>query len=115
MTGVAPDRVTELLAPGGDAESTVPLCGPQHRRLLSADPLAVRRVRFAPEAFRRGAAEPDGPHRPDRPYAVRAEYADDVVWTPTGRHAGVLGLVPLRTDAVRMVREETPGEEDEPA
>ncbi|GGQ00109.1 hypothetical protein [Streptomyces roseolilacinus] len=115
MTGVAPDRVTELLAPGGDAESTVPLCGPQHRRLLSADPLAVRRVRFAPEAFRRGAAEPDGPHRPDRPYAVRAEYADDVVWTPTGRHAGVLGLVPLRGDAVRMVREATPGEEGEPA
>ncbi|CAL9563090.1 hypothetical protein [Streptomyces sp. enrichment culture] len=120
MTGVAPGRVTDLLAPGGDAEPTVPLCGPRHRRLLSADPLAVHRVRFAPEAFRRGTPEPDDRARPDARYAARADshgaaYAEDVVWTPTGRHAGVLGLVPLRGDAVRTVREETPGEDGDPS
>ncbi|CAL9310934.1 hypothetical protein [Streptomyces sp. SudanB25_2051] len=128
MTGVAPDRVAELLAPGGDTEPTLPLCGPRHRRLLSADPLAVHRVRFAPEAFRRGAGEPDGRDRhgprtgaagtrgaDHTPYAGTAEYAEDVVWTPTGRHAGLLGLVPLRGDAVRTVREETPGEDGDPS
>ncbi|WP_228973467.1 hypothetical protein [Streptomyces sp. DH12] len=112
LTGVAPDRVAELLA-AGDAEATVPLCGPQHRRLLSADPLEVRRVRFVPEAFRRGAGD-DDEHRPAGPRAGHAGddgFAEDVVWTPTGRHAGVLGLVPLRADAVRTVREETPDEE----
>ncbi|MFF8386009.1 hypothetical protein [Streptomyces kanasensis] len=116
LTGVAPDRVAELLA-AGDAEATVPLCGPQHRRLLSADPLEVRRVRFVPEAFRRGAADGDE-HRPAGPRAGHAGedgFAEDVVWTPAGRHAGVLGLVPLRADAVRTVREETPGEEAGPS
>ncbi|URM89223.1 hypothetical protein LUW75_03470 [Streptomyces sp. MRC013] len=115
MTGVAPDRVAGLLAPGGDAEPAVPLCGPQHRRLLSADPLAVHRVRFAPEAFRRGTAEPDGRPRPDGPHPATPAYAEDVVWTPAGRHAGVLGLVPLRGDAVRTVRGEAAGEEGDPS
>ncbi|NKY16128.1 hypothetical protein HGA06_18920, partial [Streptomyces somaliensis DSM 40738] len=115
MTGVAPDRVAGLLAPDGDTEPTVPLCGPQHRRLLSADPLAVRRVRFAPEAFRRGTAEPDGRTRPDGPHPAPPAYAEDVVWTPAGRHAGVLGLVPLRGDAVRTVREEATGEDGDPS
>lgn len=117
MTGVAPDRVSALLAPDGDGdgEPAVPLCGPQHRRLLSADPLAVHRVRFAPEAFRRGTAEPDGPPAPDGRPTARTAHAEDVVWTPAGRHAGVLGLVPLRGDAVRTVREDTPGEDGDPS
>ncbi|MEU7568510.1 hypothetical protein AB0A99_21395 [Streptomyces fradiae] len=112
MTGVAPDRVAGLLAPGGDTGGAhaVPLCMPHHRRLLSADQLAARRVRFAPEAFRRGAAsEPDGEGAALGRYARGAAYAEDVVWTPAGRHAGVLGLVPLRGDAVRTVREDTTG------
>ncbi|MEU4734551.1 MULTISPECIES: hypothetical protein [Streptomyces] len=112
MTGVAPDRVARLLAPDGDTGGApaVPLCMPHHRRLLSADPLAARRVRFAPEAFRRGAAsEPDGEGAAPGRHARGAAYAEDVVWTPAGRHAGVLGLVPLRGDAVRTVREDTTG------
>ncbi|WP_411574643.1 hypothetical protein [Streptomyces fradiae] len=112
MTGVAPDRVAGLLAPDGGTGGApaVPLCMPHHRRLLSADPLAARRVRFAPEAFRRGAAsEPDGEGAALGRYARGAAYAEDVVWTPAGRHAGVLGLVPLRGDAVRTVREDTTG------
>ncbi|GAA4896479.1 hypothetical protein GCM10023237_13690 [Streptomyces coeruleoprunus] len=106
LTGVAPDRIAEVLAPENGADRTVPLCGPQHRRLLSHDPVAVRRVRFVPEAFRRGtgADDPRGDHH--GAHRTLAEYADEVVWTPAGRHAGVLDLVPLRTDAVRTVREE---------
>ncbi|WP_236245735.1 hypothetical protein [Streptomyces sp. CC210A] len=115
LTGVASDRVSGLLAPGGDGVPTVPLCGPQHRRLLSADPQALRRVRFAPEAFRRGAADRDAPSAHPEPYPY-ADHAEDVVWTPAGRHAGVLHLVPLRHDAVRTVREASgEGQEGRPS
>ncbi|MET9801606.1 hypothetical protein [Streptomyces sp. NPDC006368] len=104
LIGVTPDRVVALLTRGGDTDRPLPLCGPQHRRLLSGDPAAVRQVRFVPESVRRGAERDE--HRDGR--AVTGE---DVVWTPVGRHAGVLRLVPLRADIVRTVRAEAEAEE----
>ncbi|WP_406863649.1 hypothetical protein ABZO31_25765 [Streptomyces sp. HUAS MG47] len=98
LTGVATDRVARLVT-AEDAEQTVPLCGPEHRRLLSQDPSAVRRVAFVPEAMRRDAGR-------DEQRDGRLGAAEDVVWTPGGRHAGVVHLVPLRADVVRTVREE---------
>lgn len=96
LLGVAIDRTAEMLDSDSFAERALRLCAAEHRRMLSKDPEAERRVRFAPEAARRGAeaADPDGWHGA----------ADDVVWTPGGRHAGVLSLVPLRTGGVRTVR-----------
>ncbi|TQK51320.1 hypothetical protein FBY35_1717 [Streptomyces sp. SLBN-118] len=102
LLGVSAERVAWLLGSGGVAEQAVPLCGAEHRRMLSKDPVAVRQVRFVPEAMRRGA---EGDETPDS-WRVAAE---DVVWTATGRHAGVLRLVPLRAETVRTVRGEEGG------
>ncbi|MEU9861655.1 hypothetical protein AB0D99_12310 [Streptomyces sp. NPDC047971] len=99
LTGVAPDAVARLLSADDDPDRTVPLCGPEHLRLLSHDPSAARQVRFVPEAMRRGATGDD----------IWRGTTEDVVWTRAGRHAGILRLVPLRGDVVRIVREEGAG------
>ncbi|MEV4681364.1 hypothetical protein [Streptomyces kurssanovii] len=101
LLGVSSDRVRRLLADGG-TEHVVPLCGAEHRRLLSKDPHAARRFRFAPEALRRGA-------EPETGQDAWPATAEDVVWTAGGRHAGVLTLVPMRPDTVRSVRGEEGG------
>ncbi|MEV6331127.1 hypothetical protein [Streptomyces sp. NPDC051909] len=99
LTGVAPDGVAELLAADDEPGLTVPLCGPEHLRLLSHEPGAVRRVRFVPETMRRGTTGDD----------IWRGTAEDVVWTDAGRHAGVLRLVPLRADVVHTVLAEEDG------
>lgn len=99
LTGVAPEAVARLIAADDDPALTVPLCGPEHLRLLSHEPGAVRRVRFVPETMRRGTTGDD----------IWRGAVEDVVWTDSGRHAGVLRLVPLRADVVRTVREEEGG------
>ncbi|MER8231435.1 hypothetical protein [Streptomyces sp. NPDC094049] len=96
LSGVAPDAVARLLLAGDDPGLTVALCGPEHLRLLSHDPLAARQIRFVPEAMRRGAAGDD----------IWRGTPEDVVWTGAGRHAGILRLVPLRADVVHTVRAE---------
>ncbi|WP_267246552.1 hypothetical protein [Streptomyces sp. PR69] len=99
LLGVPADRLAWLLGADGIAEQAVPLCGAEHRRMLSRDPAAVRQVRFVPEAMRRGADHDETPdHWRGAP--------EDVVWTAAGRHAGLLRLVPLRTETVRTVRGE---------
>ncbi|MFJ2937217.1 hypothetical protein ACIO8G_31185 [Streptomyces sp. NPDC087219] len=100
LTGVAPDAVARLVLAEDDPARTVALCGPEHMRLLSHDPVAARQVRFVPEAMRRGAAGDD----------IWRGIAEDVVWTGAGRHAGILRLVPLRADVVHTVRAEEAGE-----
>ncbi|MCX2185348.1 hypothetical protein KV205_33295 [Streptomyces sp. SKN60] len=99
LTGVAPDGVARLLAADDDPGLTVPLCGPEHLRLLSHEPGAVRRVRFVPETMRRGTTGDD----------IWRGTTEDVVWTDAGRHAGVLRLVPLRADVVHTVLAEEDG------
>ncbi|MEU4271905.1 ATP synthase subunit I [Streptomyces sp. NPDC026092] len=99
LTGVAPDAVARLIAADDDPDHTVPMCGPEHLRLLSHDPGAVRQVRFVPETMRRGATGDD----------IWRGTGEDVEWTRAGRHAGVLRLVPLRPDVVRIVRAEEAG------
>ncbi|MFJ7069167.1 hypothetical protein [Streptomyces sp. NPDC101115] len=99
LTGVAPDGVAKLLVADDDTHLTVPLCGPEHLRLLSHEPGAVRRVRFVPETMRRGTTGDD----------IWRGTAEDVVWTDAGRHAGVLRLVPLRADVVHTVLAEEDG------
>ncbi|KEF03756.1 hypothetical protein DF17_27295 [Streptomyces rimosus] len=89
LLGLAPDRVTRVLQAHGDGTGTVPLCAAEHRRLLSRDRHAARGVRFAPDVTRHGGGPPP---------------ADDMVWTPAGRYAGVFRLLPLRTGSVRTVR-----------
>jgi hypothetical protein len=95
LLGIATDRVTRVLAEG-EARPPQPLCSPGRKRMLSRDPGAARLVRFAPESARRGAAHPAGDGWDSS--------GDDVVWTLTGRFAGVLRLVPLSGGSVRTVR-----------
>ncbi|MFG2642236.1 hypothetical protein ACGFYP_14850 [Streptomyces sp. NPDC048370] len=99
LTGVAPDAVARLIAAEDDPDRTVPMCAPEHLRLLSHDPGAARQVRFVPETMRRGATGDD----------IWRGTAEDVEWTRGGRHAGILRLVPLRPDVVRIVRAEEAG------
>ncbi|MDT3395820.1 hypothetical protein RKE29_04035, partial [Streptomyces sp. B1866] len=94
LLGVGTEGVARVLADGEEAAR--PLCEPGQRRLLSHGHQAAPRVRFAPEAARRGADEPAA----DEWGAAD----DDVVWTPAGRFAGVLRLMPLRPGTVRSVR-----------
>ncbi|MFD7667141.1 hypothetical protein [Streptomyces sp. NPDC059788] len=94
LLGLAPDRVTRILQAHGDGTGTVPLCAAEHRRLLSRDRHAGRGVRFAPDVARHG----------EDPLSADGRGADDMVWTPAGRYAGVFRLLPLRTGSVRTVR-----------
>ncbi|TVL92792.1 hypothetical protein [Streptomyces sp. SAJ15] len=88
LLGIAPDRVVRTLETEEHGLAPLALCAAEHRRLLSRDRHASRRVRFAPEAVRRSSAV----------------VADDIVWTPAGRYAGVLRLLPPRTGSIRTVR-----------
>lgn len=97
LLGFAADRAAEAVETADHDRRVRPLCAPGMRRALSRDPGAVRRVRFAPEAVRRGTVRDltgDG-------WDSRWE---DVVWTPAGRYAGVLRLVPLHSGVVRTIR-----------
>lgn len=97
LFGIATDRIARILA-DGEAKRPQPLCSPSRTRMLSRDPGAARTVRFAPESARRGAA------RDALGDSGWDTASDDVVWTMTGRFAGVLRLVPLSGGAVRTVR-----------
>jgi hypothetical protein len=96
LLGVGTARTAELLAGRGD-DSQLTLCAFQHRWMLSKDPAAARRLRFAPEAVRRDQGRELSEHE-------WHALADDIVWTSTGRFAGALRLVPLRAGIVRAVR-----------
>ncbi|MFE4055539.1 hypothetical protein ACFXP3_04380 [Streptomyces sp. NPDC059096] len=99
LLGVAADNAARLISTADEADEVVPLCAAEDRRMLSRDPMGIRRVRFAPEAMRRGTEQ-------DPAHDSGAGAGEDVVWTPGGRHAGVLRLVPLRGEIVRTVRAE---------
>ncbi|MFE3827802.1 hypothetical protein [Streptomyces sp. NPDC059092] len=99
LLGVAADHAARLVSTADETDEAVPLCAAEDRRMLSRDPMGIRRVRFAPEAMRRGTEQ-------DSAHDSGAGAGEDVVWTPGGRHAGVLRLVPLRGEIVRTVRAE---------
>ncbi|MFJ2171498.1 hypothetical protein ACIOHE_01105 [Streptomyces sp. NPDC087851] len=99
LLGVEADHAARLIATADEEDEVVPLCAAEDRRMLSRDPTGIRRVGFAPEAMRRGTEQ-------DPAHDGGAGAGEDVVWTPGGRHAGVLRLVPLRGEIVRTVRAE---------
>jgi hypothetical protein len=93
LLGLTTGALDDRLAARADTPGR-PLCTREHRWMLSSDPDAARRVRFAPRAARRGG---------DRDLAARgweAVAGQDVVWTETGRFTGVARLVPLRHGVV---------------
>jgi hypothetical protein len=88
LLGVRSDALGQILGGAAGPDTVAPLCRKPQLRLLSRDPAVAHWIRFAP-------------------VAVRPERAadEDVVWTTAGRFAGVLQLIPLRTDVVRTVRQ----------
>jgi len=115
LPDVGGDRLAQMLGAGDGPDGVVPLSAPEQQRLLSRDPAAARWIRFAPtsgrvavgvsagEAWRR--VGPDA--RPSRMPAgdfQRASAPEDVLWTSTSPFAGALCLIPVRRDAVAVVR-----------
>ncbi|GAA2449390.1 hypothetical protein [Streptomyces macrosporus] len=100
LLGIAPERVAGTLAAEETGPGLVALCAREHRRLLSRERRAGRRVRFAPESVRRAAHPAVASPELREPW----DDGEDIVWTPVGRYAGVLRLLPLRLGSVRTVR-----------
>ncbi|MFE2585375.1 hypothetical protein [Streptomyces sp. NPDC059378] len=109
LLGIGHQRVADAIEPDPQGRRIVDLASPRQTPLLSKDPTSVEWIRFAPQAVwsgtegRAGAGEgarPDGRTPGTPPPGMRSRS----VWTSTGRYAGLLKLVPLRTGVVRPVR-----------
>ncbi|MPY34494.1 hypothetical protein FNH09_25605 [Streptomyces adustus] len=109
LLGIGHQRVADAIEPDPQGRRIVDLASPRQAPLLSKDPTGVEWIRFAPQAVwsgtegrggAGGGAEPDGRSPGTTPPGMRSRS----VWTSTGRYAGLLKLVPLRTGVVRPVR-----------
>ncbi|WP_246258983.1 hypothetical protein [Streptomyces typhae] len=96
LLGTDPHGPAELVGAEADRRAVVQLSSPEQGALLSRDPAAAVWLRFAPRAIRdevekawvsSGSVHPDG-----------------VLWTSSGRYAGLVRLVPLRMGVVDTVR-----------
>ncbi|MPY55040.1 hypothetical protein [Streptomyces acidicola] len=101
LLGIGSQRVREALNTREQQARPLLLCPPAQLSLLSRDPAETRSITFAPQAVRSvvEAARPDGFDHDGT--------ADRVVWTASGRFAGSLRLIPLRTGVVESVRVRT--------
>ncbi|WP_199821839.1 hypothetical protein [Streptomyces sp. XY152] len=96
LLGTDPYGLAELVGAEADRQTVVQLSTPEQGTLLSRDPAAAVWLRFAPAAVRdevEKAWVPSG--------SVRLE---DVLWTSSGRYAGLVRLTPLRMGVVETVR-----------
>ncbi|MGW2821204.1 hypothetical protein ACWC24_09390 [Streptomyces sp. NPDC001443] len=109
LLGIGHQRVADAIEPDPQGRRIVDLASPLQTPLLSKDPAGVEWIRFAPQAVWSGTegrggtgdgAGPDGRSPEATPPGMRSRS----VWTSTGRYAGLLKLVPLRTGVVRPVR-----------
>ncbi|MFB7598407.1 hypothetical protein [Streptomyces sp. NPDC056160] len=96
LLGTDPYRPARLVGAEADRQAVVQLSSPEQGALLSRDPADARWIRFAPGAVRDEVEK-----------AWRAEGApqpEDVLWTSSGRYAGLVRLTPLRSGVVDTVR-----------
>lgn len=109
LLGIGHQRVADAIEPDPHGRRMVDLASEDQAPLLSRDPNTVEWIRFAPQAVWKGT---DG-HRGSGAEARESRQAPVVVsdgvhsrsvWTPTGRYAGLLKLVPLRLGVVTSVR-----------
>jgi hypothetical protein len=130
LVGVDLYRVVQVLSPGSGAE-TLQLCSPEQLRMLDRTPGATRSFGFVPQAMQgsflrslgaapaapgAGTARGEGAAAdPERRAAGRSVWDSavsalpEIVWTASGRFAGLLRLVPLSTGAVRVTwRQDVP-------
>ncbi|AQS68798.1 hypothetical protein [Streptomyces pactum] len=102
LLGTDPRGLAELVGTEADRQAVVQLSSPEQGTLLSRDPAAAVWIRFAPRAMRdemEKAWETNGSTQPAT-----------VLWTSSGRYAGLLRLTPLRMGVVDTVRpRQSPG------
>ncbi|MFI1364407.1 hypothetical protein [Streptomyces griseochromogenes] len=96
LLGTDPYRPAELVGADADRQAVVQLSSPEQGALLSRDPAAAVWIRFAPRAVRdevEKAWRSSGSAQPE-----------EVLWTSSGRYAGLVRLTPLRMGVVDTVR-----------
>ncbi|WP_328696217.1 hypothetical protein [Streptomyces sp. NBC_00342] len=96
LLGTDPHGVAELVGAETDRRAVVQLSSPEQGTLLSRDPEAAVWIRFAPQAVR---GEVETAWR-----AGGSPQPQDVLWTSSGRYAGLVRLTPLRMGVVENVR-----------
>ncbi|MFF3737501.1 hypothetical protein [Streptomyces sp. NPDC002566] len=114
LVGVDMQRVVGVLLPGHH-DDALHLCSPGQLRMLDRAPDATRHFGFVPQAMQSSfwkAVEnaPGGAHGTTggraeprtRWTSVPDAGLPDIVWTATGRFAGLLRLVPLAESSVRL-------------
>ncbi|MFJ8539119.1 hypothetical protein [Streptomyces sp. NPDC093591] len=96
LLGTDPHGPAELVGAEADRQSVVQLSTPEQGTLLSRDPSAAVWLRFAPRAVR------DEVEKAWR--TSGSAHPEDVLWTSSGRYAGLVRLTPLRMGVVHTVR-----------
>ncbi|GHH13083.1 hypothetical protein [Streptomyces lanatus] len=96
LLGTDPYGLAELVGADADRQAVVQLSTPEQGTLLSRDPAAAVWLRFAPRAVR------DEVEKSWR--ASGSVHPDEVLWTSTGRYAGLVRLTPLRMGVVHTIR-----------
>ncbi|WP_133913721.1 hypothetical protein [Streptomyces sp. NBC_00582] len=105
LLGIGSQRVREALGSRDQQAGPLLLCPPAQLSLLSRDPEEARSITFAPQAVRSVVETRPGPdHEGGR---TADGTVDRVVWTASGRFAGRMRLIPLRTGVVESVRVRT--------
>ncbi|MFI7504796.1 hypothetical protein ACIBVL_41265 [Streptomyces sp. NPDC049687] len=109
LLGIGHQRVADAIEPDPQGRRMVDLASEHQAPLLSRDPNTVEWIRFAPQAVWKGSNGHAGAGAEARdfrqaPVAVSESVHSRSVWTPTGRYAGLLKLVPLRLGVVTSVR-----------
>ncbi|MEU9987356.1 hypothetical protein AB0E10_11190 [Streptomyces sp. NPDC048045] len=106
LLGTDPYGPAELVGAEADRQSVVQLSSPEQGALLSRDPAAAVWIRFAPTAVRdevEKAWRSNGSVQPE-----------EVLWTSSGRYAGLVRLTPLRMGVVDTIRPRYGSGPDEP-
>ncbi|WP_063806621.1 hypothetical protein [Streptomyces regalis] len=96
LLGTDPQGPAELVGAEADRQAVVQLSTPEQGTLLSRDPAAAVWLRFAPRAVR------DEVEKAWR--TSGSVHPEDVLWTSSGRYAGLVRLTPLRMGVVNTVR-----------
>ena len=96
LLGTDPHAPAELVGAEADRRAVVQLSTPEQGTLLSRDPAAAVWLRFAPAAVR------DEVEKAWR--SSGSVHPEEVLWTSSGRYAGLVRLTPLRVGVVDTVR-----------
>ncbi|MFI8947891.1 hypothetical protein ACIGO6_15410 [Streptomyces sp. NPDC053750] len=95
LLGTDPRGLAELVGTEADRQAVVQLSSPEQGTLLSRDPAAAVWIRFAPRAVR---------DEIEKAWQASGATQPGVLWTSSGRYAGLLRLTPLRMGVVDTVR-----------